>query len=441
MNEEINNTPGKPSKYSDKIMFVNMSEQISPTFTINKSKEYVLWGTDNLWPKYLQELLFKSPIHKSIIDRKTKMTYGNGFFIANENELTPAQVKKVKLFLDNVNEFDTLNDILKKTAGDFQLYGGFAWQVIYSKDKSKIVGINHIDMADLRSGKLEDGRVNQYFISDDWAKLGQNPYENLNAFNLKKPGGSQIMFIKNYLSGSYYYPAEYYRGALNAINTDYYISNYHLNHLRRGLTPTVVFNFVGPEPTEQEQAAIYNKIQKLYSNTDNAGKFILTFSDTDQNKTSVTPIQISDADKQFLMLNDYVKQGIFMGHNITSPMLFADKTAGQLGGRNEIITQSELFYNDVISQDQMLIEEALEKILAYNGLDFAKVQIKRSQSVKFMWSEGELAKITSINERRRMIDLPESVDANANTIGDVAPTPTSPDQPTPDSPNINPNQG
>ncbi len=128
-----------------------------------------------------------------------------------------------------------------------------------------------------------------------------------------------------------------------------------------------------------------------------------------------------------------------MGHNITSPMLFADKTAGQLGGRNEIITQSELFYNDVISQDQQLIEEALQKILFYNGLDFAKVQIKRSQSVKFMWSETELAKITSINERRRMIDLPESVDANANTIGEVAPTPT-PDQPLPDSPNINPNQ-
>jgi hypothetical protein len=98
-------------------------------------------------------------------------------------------------------------------------------------------------------------------------------------------------------------------------------------------------------------------------------------------------------------------------------MLFGVKTEGQLGGRNEIITQSELFYNDVISHDQQLIESALEKILIYNSLEFANVQIKRSTSVKFMFGETELAKITTVNERRRMIDLPDVENGNNPPTG------------------------
>ena len=406
---------------SNNLVVVDLSEQINPQYKIDKSKEYVIWGTEpefyNNYPAYLQQLLTKSALHHSIIQRKIKMTYGNGFYLANENELSTSQLKKLSNFIGSINDYDSINEILKKTAYDLQLYGSFSWEVIYSKGKDKIAKLNHIDLNDVRSGKLNNGRVEEYFISDDWCKLREFPYEVVDSFNLSSPSKRQLLYQNNYNSGNQYYAIEPYRGAINAINIDYHISNFHINNLRNGLTPTVVMNFLGAEPTEEERNILYKQIKKLYSGTDNAGKFILTFTDDPKNAPTISPIPISDVDKQFLMLNDYVENSIVKGHQITSPMLFGVKTAGQLGGRNEIITQSELFYNDVISQDQQIIEEAFAKILNYNGLGFAKMLIKRSQSVKFLFTDAQLQLITSINERRRMIDLPEISSVEANAVG------------------------
>jgi len=407
----------KLKSLDNKIVFVNLSEQIAPNFKINKSKEYVLWGDDNLWPLYLQQLLSKSAIHNSIFRRKVKMTYGNGLFIANENDLTSQQVNKINKFFSEINPTLTKNEIIQRSSYDLQLYGGFTWQIIYSKDKSRIVNINPIDMADIRVGKLDNGQIKEFYYSADWADLKNNPYEIYPAFDMSNPGGTQILYVRNYDSGSPYYPIENYRGGLNYINVDYYISNYHVNNLRNGLTPTIIISIPGAEPTQEEIDSIYKRIKKLYSSTDNAGKFILMFPDDIKNKIDVQPINLTDADKQFMMLNELTTQGIIMAHNVTSPMLFGVKTEGQLGGRNEIITQSELFYNDVISHDQQLIESALEKILIYNSLEFANVQIKRSTSVKFMFGETELAKITTVNERRRMIDLPDVENGNNPPTG------------------------
>lgn len=408
---------GKPTS----IEFITLSEQIAPTFSINKKDEYVHWGVDNLWGLYLQSLLAKSAIHNSIFRRKVKMTYGNGLFVANENELTNNQKNKINKFLFELNPDESTQTIIKKISYDLQLYGGFALEIIYSKDKSKIVEIHHIDFNDVRCGKIEDGKIKEYFVSSDWKNLKENPYEQFNAWNPKKPGGSQIMYVRNYDSGQPYYPIENYRGGLNYINIDYYISNYHVNNLRNGLTPTVVISLPGPVPTEEERDILFKKIKKLYSSSDNAGKFILVFPEDGKNAPTITPIAVTDSDKQFVMLNELTTQGIVMAHNVTSPMLFGIKTQGQLGGRNEIITQAELFYNDVISQDQQMIEEAFSEILYYNNFDFAKVLIKRSQSVKFMFSDAQLEAITTIDERRKMIDLPEKGDENSKTIGGKLP--------------------
>lgn len=407
-------------KLENKIHFVSLSEQIAPTFSINKTKDYVLWGAEgsftNLWPLYLQQLLSKSAIHNSIFRRKVKMTYGNGLFISNESQLSTTQINKVNKFFVEVFQNDSVFNLLQKTAYDYQLYGGYCWEIIWSKDKTRIASINHLDMADVRVGKLDNGKIKDFYFCQDWSNLRDNEIEHIPAFDKNKPGGRQLYYGRLYDSGNPYYPIENYRGGLNYINVDYYISNYHVNNLRNGLTPTVVISIPGPEPTQEEIEVLYKKIKKLYSSSDNAGKFILMFPDDAKNKMTVEPIALTNADKQFMMLNDLCTQGIIMAHNVTSPMLFGIKTEGQLGGRNEIITQSELFYNDVISHDQQLIEQGLKEMLLVNGLEFADIQIKRSTSVKFMFNEEQLSKITTINERRRMIDLPDIAE------GDLPPT-------------------
>ena len=72
--------------------------------------------------------------------------------------------------------------------------------------------------------------------------------------------------------------------------------------MRQGCHPQIVFSFED-EPTAEEKDIIFRKIKKLYSGTDNAGKFIVTFGGA---APTITPIQINDADKLYTTLLDQI---------------------------------------------------------------------------------------------------------------------------------------
>jgi hypothetical protein len=50
---------------------------------------------------------------------------------------------------------------------------------------------------------------------------------------------------------------------------------------------------------------------------------------------------------KYQALNDTVQQEIFVGHKITSPMLFGVRVEGQLGGRSEMIDAYNIFQNTI----------------------------------------------------------------------------------------------
>ena len=74
--------------------------------------------------------------------------------------------------LDEANsEGESWNDIFKKISLDYKLYGGFTLEVIWSKDRSRIAEVYHIDFSWLRAKeKNERGKIPGYYISDEWAE-------------------------------------------------------------------------------------------------------------------------------------------------------------------------------------------------------------------------------------------------------------------------------
>ena len=57
-----------------------------------------------------------------------------------------------------------------------------------------------------------------------------------------------------------------------------------------------------------------------------------------------------------------------MAHAITSPMLFGIKTEGQLGGRSELRTAWEHFYNTYVKPKQTKLEQDVNYIMSFFGL-------------------------------------------------------------------------
>ncbi len=109
-------------------------------------------------------------------------------------------------------------DILDPIPEDLKALEQAAFQIIYNKDKSKIVQVAHMPIETLRFEKMnEDGEVCGYYYSKDWTKIRKKGYEpvRIPAFGHGEKGEAlEIYCIKPYRSGFYYYSPVDYQGGI-----------------------------------------------------------------------------------------------------------------------------------------------------------------------------------------------------------------------------------
>jgi hypothetical protein len=147
------------------------------------------------------------------------------------------------------------------------------------------------------------------------------------------------------------------------------VSNYHLNNIMNGLSPSMLINFNNGTPNQQERQLIETKIAQKFSGTSNAGKFILAFNDNKESQAEITPVQLSDAHNQYQFLSEESTSKIMVAHRIVSPMLLGIKDGSGLGNNaEEIKTASLLMDNTVIRPFQELLIDSFDKILAHNDI-------------------------------------------------------------------------
>jgi len=261
-------------------------------------------------------------------------------------------------------------DVVRRCCYDLKLMGQAAIQVIYSKDRSKIVQLEHMPIETLRAEKCdEDGNVPAYYYYNDWANIKRtdNPLR-IPAFGMSKES-IEIYYIKPYKSGFYYYSPVDYQGGLQYAELEEEVSNYHLNNIMNGLSPSMLINFNNGTPNQQERQLIETKIAQKFSGTSNAGKFILAFNDNKESQAEITPVQLSDAHNQYQFLSEESTSKIMVAHRIVSPMLLGIKDGSGLGNNaEEIKTASLLMDNTVIRPFQELLIDSFDQILAYNDI-------------------------------------------------------------------------
>jgi len=147
------------------------------------------------------------------------------------------------------------------------------------------------------------------------------------------------------------------------------ISNFHINNVRSGLSPSMLINFNNGTPNQQERQLIETKIAQKFSGTSNAGKFILAFNDNKESQAEITPVQLSDAHNQYQFLSAESTSKIMVAHRIVSPMLLGIKDGSGLGNNaDEIKTASLLMDNTVIRPFQELLIDSFDNILSYNDI-------------------------------------------------------------------------
>ena len=340
---------------------ISLSNYVSPTIEEKKGRDYVTYGDKNSYFQYLIDRYNGSPTNNAIINGISEMIYGKGLDATDSDKKPEAYAQAVTLLH---------KDCVRKLCSDLKLFGQCSMQVIYSKDRKKIARVEHMPVETLAAEKCNDkGEIDAYYYSSDWSKYNRiNQLKRIPAFGTSNEA-IEILYVKPYRAGYKYYSTPDYQGGLQYADLEEEISNFHINNIQSGLSPSMLINFNSGTPSAEEREAIERRIYNKFSGSSNAGKFILSFNDSPETAATIDPVQLSDAHNQYQFLSDESSRKIMVAHRVVSPMLLGIKDNTGLGNNaEELETATKLMMNIVIRPFQNLLIDAFDRILAYNDI-------------------------------------------------------------------------
>lgn len=336
---------------------INFEKADIPIFAeVLQRTPWVYYGENNLLPQYFIELFDNCAIHKSVIISKVNQIMGDGVVSLNN------PMASVNL----INPTETVSEVMRKCALDYMLFGGFALNVIWSKDRESIAEIYHLDFSRVRSGKInpDTDKVDHYFYSADWKYAKKYVPIEIKSFSQTEKDPNQIVYYKNYIPSMSYYPIPDWSAGQRAIEIDIEMKNFHMNNLRKGMVPSLWINYVNGIPGEEEMHQITRALEEQYGGTNNAGQAIISFNESKEQSPEIIQIPRNDNDNYYQGLMEDVNRNILSAHRVSSAELFGIATAGKLGGANEITEHSEYFRKMVIMPYQNVMLPVFNKLVS-----------------------------------------------------------------------------
>jgi hypothetical protein len=341
------------------IRLLQFSNYVRPDVVEEKSKDWVLNGKKNSFYQYIIDRYNGSPTNAAIINSYIDLILGKGLIATNAKSNIQDWVK----FRTLLSSRD-----LRRIIADFQLFGEASIQVVKNKGKG-LSGIYHIPKQYIAPQiENEDGEIEGYWYTKNWAKVNQNPPEYFPAFGTSNEA-IEIMVIKPYKAGKNYYSDPDYLAGLPYAMAEEEIANYYVSHIENGLSFGYIINIPNGNSLSEEEKTIFERqIKNKLTGSSNAGKFVLSFNGVDAEIT-VTSIEVNDAHKQWEYLTNESRRQLLISHRVTSPMLFGIKDNTGLGNNADELDVAEAqLMKRVISPKQNYITMALEEILSHYGI-------------------------------------------------------------------------
>lgn len=390
-----------------------------PDYRRIMGQPFISYGPGNDYGDYLIQLFSRSSTHNTICTGKAGFIYGDGLILPDDGIMAKA---KFQAWLNRANSQETYNDIAKKVILDAEIFNGFALLVKRNPISGKIVSVDHLDWTHCRLSDCET----KIIYSKNWTYQSSmkpagtyvqpmrvpNDAVYYDVFDWERPGVISVFYYRHYRPQMKGYPVPGYIGANAAIETQAEIDNYHLNNIKTGFSAGYMLAFFNGVPEENAQPKIERKIKDKFVGSTNAGEIMVTFSPDKEHGVEAIPLRPNDLDKQFEQLRTSVQESIFVGHRVTSPVIFGITTPGALGQRNEMVDAYELFKKTYIQERQAIIEEIFTEFWKING-GMGSLKFKENQPLYRSLSDNILEKIATKNQLLEMVGLPPVDDGKA----------------------------
>ena len=380
------------TKKGTEIKVVSMGQVIPAQTQPYNSKEWLTYDRypyDNMYPQHILSLT-ESSAHNAILQIKKRMTASRGFIVPKEESNTD-------LFLRNINDLrdygsDKGMELLRRTALDLVMFGGFAWEVCWNRLGTRIHSVQHVPFQTIRRNKPdpETGETDGFWycpvwgighLNDDYSGREYSsyaPYERprfIKEFSETKRcvTESSILYYSRSNEFNSFYPVPDYHGAIRDIMTDIEISLFNENNVKNAFVPSVVIS-LAEQPSEEELTERINSIEKQFTGGGNAARILfLTGSSVGDGNTQqmpvITPFSTTGNADIYIALANQVTQRIITGHQCPSPAIAGIQVAGGLSQDSDKTRKDyELYYDTTIHSYQQEILTQVNYLLSVNGL-------------------------------------------------------------------------
>ena len=333
---------------------------IDPTLTGNipvleeseaRGKDYILYGSDNLYPNYLRELYLTVSTLKSVIDGTTDFVVGDSIAMDGvDNKIVNGRG-------------DTVRDLITLIAKDYLIYGGFCVQVVRN-NLGKVSELYYVDFRYVRSDK--DNNVFYYSEEFDKKWVRSNKVVVYPKFSTVNPQPSSLVYVKN--SRSTTYPIPRYSGAVKGCEIERHIDGFHLNGLENGFYGSYVLSFNNGLPTDEQRMEIEKNVMEKFCGAANSGRVLLNFSDSKDNAVTVDKLDVVDFSEKYQAAAERAREQIFTSFRAT-PILFGLTSTTNTGFSTDEFQQTFRLYNrTVVRPLQQLVSDTFDKVYERQGV-------------------------------------------------------------------------
>lgn len=337
---------------------------VSPVEKVIAGRDMVEWGTRNAYPDYLLDLYNNVPTLRSIIN-------GNIDYVAGDDvTIMPLQEEFTNQEMNMRG--DTIREQVKDIAKDFEIYGGFALQVIRNL-AGEVAEVYYIDMRYLRTNK--EGDV--FYYSEKWGKSSRTDMVVYPAFLPKieweklsdeerNRHASSILFVKNV--HTQVYPAPLYAASVKACEIERLIDEFHLSDINNHFVSSAIINFNNGDPGQEIKSEIERDFNEKFCGASNGGRVAFSWNPNKETATDIVEFKMEDFGERYKALSQHSRTQIFTSFRAI-PLLFGLTSEANTGFSTEEFEQSFKLYNRTqIQPIQRMICDAYDKIYGQRGV-------------------------------------------------------------------------
>ncbi|MDR2269386.1 MAG: hypothetical protein LBF27_00655 [Sphingobacterium sp.] len=365
----------------------------------NNNDRPVNWGEDNLYPYFLIDIAEKCSLHASILSTKSNYIYGDGLID-----------KKSGDFLSEiqVNEDDSLSELIKKCINDLVHFNAFAVEVTFNQ-LGEPYNYYHVPLQNVRINNSKT----TFFINKDWKNTPRTVLSYPKYFpKSNETTEPKIFYFSSYnVSVNNIYPSQDYK-CIEACVTDMLIDEMFKNNVANGFSLTKIIKTFKGNLNEEQQRIATRKLREILTGVEGQN-MLVEFNSPQEKGMEIDTIPADDYASKLIEVIKKSEKAILTGHQANSNVLFSAEVGGGLGGRGaELEIAYQIFVNNYVKDKRLEVVNAFNKLFQADDR-MPVIDLKDKEKLfKTELDSATKEKIMTVNELRSEAGLEPLADGD-----------------------------